>query len=348
MSFRRFLYLVANDGCAVHRGYSLHRIDTSRFFFRWSTEGIRAPLDSSGGAGAAADPSAVEDGGRLPDPVINLCPPHLGPHRDGWISFVLFKNEGNDEGHDKVVAMDNTGSSLMCGPDVPPTVRYMPSLCYKFAPFSLTVGDSLYVMDALPKPPNCRGQHNFELPSPRIDSYAVVAGASIAVSNNASAQTFLFDTANRTWSKAGGWVLPFARLAEYLPQHRLWFGVSPIEDGYRFCATNLVAWPDSGEMTRPPVVHGLWREPPPKWRPAECYAVHLGSSRFCIVRFFVIVGDPVHGCPDPGCCPRIQVEEELQAVVTGVEVESCGDELRVVKHKSERYKLELDHEYQVL
>jgi len=61
MSFRRFLYLVANDGFDVDRGYSLHRIDTSRFFFRWSTEGTPAPLDSSGGAGAA-DPSA-EDGG---------------------------------------------------------------------------------------------------------------------------------------------------------------------------------------------------------------------------------------------------------------------------------------------
>jgi len=88
-------------------------------------------------------------------------------------------------------------------------------------------------------------------PPPRIDSYAVVAGgAGIAVSNNASAQTFRFDTAGRTWSEAGDWVLPFTRLADYVPEHKLWFGISPAEDGHRFCAANLAA---------SPVVHGLWK-----------------------------------------------------------------------------------------
>lgn len=44
---------------------------------------------------------------------------------------------------------------------------------------------------------------------------------------------------------------------------------------------------------------------------------------------------------------NFQVEEELQAVITGVEVEGCGDELRVVKHKSKRYKADLKHGYRV-
>jgi hypothetical protein len=30
-------------------------------------------------------------------------------------------------------------------------------------PFSLTVGDNLYVMDAFPKPPNGCGWHSFEV-----------------------------------------------------------------------------------------------------------------------------------------------------------------------------------------
>jgi len=60
--------MVADDG--VDRSYSLRRIDTSLFFFRTSTEGTPTHLDSDG-AGAAL-PSAMQDGGRLPRPVINL------------------------------------------------------------------------------------------------------------------------------------------------------------------------------------------------------------------------------------------------------------------------------------
>ncbi|CAL4996576.1 unnamed protein product [Urochloa decumbens] len=373
MSLRRFLYLVANDcgDCS----YSLRRIDTSRFFFGGSTEGTPTPLDSSGGAGAA-DPSAIEDGGHLPDPMINLFPPRmeLDP---GSIGFMLFKNKV-DEGHDKVVATDNMGQSLICDPDLPPTVHYLPSMASpKFSPFSLTVGNSLYVLDAYPRAPNGRKRHSFEVlssdedhrsfkskawywspldPPPHvygpshkshfIDSYTVVAGSNIVVSNKDSQQTYCFDTVNRTWNKAGNWVLPFNRLAEYLPEHKLWFGISPIEEGYRFCGANLVASLDSGEM-RPPLVHRLWKEyaePPPEWSLAQTYAVHLGSSKFCIIRFFEI--GKLHVCPEHH--ESYKREEELQAVLTGVEVENCGDEVRVVKHKSERYKLDVNSSYRVL
>uniref|UniRef100_K4AJK3 Uncharacterized protein n=1 Tax=Setaria italica TaxID=4555 RepID=K4AJK3_SETIT len=299
MSFRRFLYLVAKD-CA-DRSYSLRRIDTSRFFFRGPTEGTPTPLD--GGCAGAADPSAVEDGGRLPDPMINLRPLPLGPY-PGSMGFVLFKNNVNNGEHDKIVAIDGTGRSLICDSDVPPTVHYLPTLFSpKFRPFSLTVGFSLY--------------HR----STYIDSYAVVAGTSIVVSHNAGGRTYRFDTASKTWRKAGNWVLPFTCLAEYVPEHKLWFGVSSTNDGNRFCAADLVASPDSGEM-RPPVVRGLWKElgePPPEWSLGQTYAVHLGSSRFCIVRFFVVVGGPVHVCPVS--YSTFRVEEELQAVITGVDVD---------------------------
>ncbi|KAG2576473.1 hypothetical protein PVAP13_6NG025300 [Panicum virgatum] len=244
-------------------------------------------------------------------------------------------------GLDKVVAVDNAARSVICDPILPPIVRALPSLSSpKFEPFSLTVGDSLYVMDAVPRPPNvlstllpmCTMTITSPPPPPPLDSYAVVAGgAGIAVSNNASAQTFRFDTAGRTWSEAGDWVLPFTRLADYVPEHKLWFGISPAEDGHRFCAANLAA---------SPVVHGLWKEyaqPPPEWSVAEAYAVHLGSSRFFSIGEIRV---ETHDC--------YKVEGELQAVVTGVEVQRCGEELRVLKHKSERYELALNVDYRVL
>nr|TKW09193.1 hypothetical protein SEVIR_6G077400v2 [Setaria viridis] len=302
--------------------------------------------------------------------MINLRPLPLGPN-PGSMGFVLFKNNVNNGEHDKIVTIDGTGRSLICDSDVPPTVHYLPTLFSpKFRPFSLTVGFSLYVMDTIPIPMPTRHRsfevlsnddddhlslkgwqwspldpspHVYSRPSHRstyIDSYAVVAGTSIVVSHNAGGRTYRFDTASKTWRKAGNWVLPFTCLAEYVPEHKLWFGVSSTNDGNRFCAADLVASPDSGEMRRRWCELG---EPPPEWSLGQTYAVHLGSSRFCIVRFFVVVGGPVHVCPVS--YSTFRVEEELQAVINGVEVEGCGGDdegLRVVKHKSERYKLDLD------
>ena len=60
--------------------------------------------------------------------------------------------------------MDNTSRSFMCDSEMSSTVRYLPRLSSsKFLPFSLTVGDNLYVMDAFPKPPNGCGRHSFEV-----------------------------------------------------------------------------------------------------------------------------------------------------------------------------------------
>ncbi|CAO2205634.1 unnamed protein product [Urochloa humidicola] len=330
MSFRRFLYLVSKDSAAADRGYSLRRIDTSRFFLSRRTpptaeDGEPTPLDSAGAGGA--DPSTVDGGGGLPDPVINLCPHRKGPHA-GRIGFVLFDN-------DKVLAIDDAGRSLLCdAAGVSPSVHYLPTLSSpKLWPFSLTAGDggrSLYVMEEIPRVPatagginkrscfevlsnnegSCKGRQWRPLDSPphvhdrrrgqqhypylSIDSYAVVGGG-IVVSNDAGGgRTFRFDTASEACCKAGDWALPFTRRAE----HGLWFGISAAEHGHRFCAADLAA-PGSGEvvMMRRPVARGFWKEcgePPPEWSPAQSYVVYLGNSRFCIVRFFVVYGGPVH------------------------------------------------------
>ncbi|CAO2200121.1 unnamed protein product [Urochloa humidicola] len=373
MSFRRFLYLVADD--CVDLSYSLRRIDMSRFFFRAPSEGAPTPLDSSGGAGAT-DPLAMEDSGSLPDPTLSLRMPQDLEQGSASINFMLYKNKGRDGDNLKVVTIDHMGRALMCDPSLPPTFLTLPMTTPKFAPFSVTVGSSLYVMDVIPKQlHNGSEQHSFELmsydrnhlkawywhslpPPPcaygrsdlsdHIESYAVVAGTDILVSNKAkfAKNTYRFDTVKSTWRKAGDWVMPFSHLAEYIPEHKLWFGLSSMGDGYRFLAANLMPPSNSEEMS-PPVVCDSWKEyvqPPPEWSLVRSYAVHLGSSKFCIIRLFEI-GER-HVCPETH--KTYTVAEELQVVLTGVEVESRGEKIQVVKHKSERYKLDIESEYWIL
>ncbi|KAF8703227.1 hypothetical protein HU200_032017 [Digitaria exilis] len=373
MSLRRFLYLVADD--SVERSYSLRRIDMSRFFFKAPSEGTPTPLDSSGGAGAT-DPLAIADSGSLPDPVLSLRVAQDLDKGSALMNFILFKKKGHDGENLKVVTIDHTGRTLMCDPSLPPGCLPLPMVATpKFEPFSLTVGSSLYVMDAFPKSRKSSERHSFELlsyghirshlykswhwqslppppyvsdrgnPSDYIESYAVVAGTDILLSNKAK-HTCRFDTVKGTWRMAGDWVMPFSRLAEYVPEHKLWFGLSSMGDGYSFLAADLMPHSDSEEMS-PPVVRDSWKEyaqPPPECRLVRSYAVHLGSSKFCIIRFFEI--GELRVCPETH--KTYMVEEELQALLTGLEVESCGEKLQVVKHKSERYKLDIQSDYWLL
>ncbi|KAF8714837.1 hypothetical protein HU200_027371 [Digitaria exilis] len=352
----------------------------SRFFFKAPSEGTPTPLDSSGGAGAT-DPLATEDSGSLPDPVLSFRAAQDLDQGSASINFVLFDKKGRDGENLKVVTIGHTGRTLMCDPSLPPSFLPLPmEATHRCAPFSLTVGSSLYVMDAVPKlshngsewhysfeilsyghcfshlykswywqslplPPNLYGRGDL---ADCIESYAVVDGTDILLSNRAK-HTCRFDTVKGTWRKAGDWAMPFRRLAEYVPEHKRWFGISAKgNDGHScFLAADLMHTSDSHEMTSPPVVWGSWEEyvqPPPEWSLAESHAVHLGSSKFCIVRFFH-VGEL---CVCPMTHRTVMVEEELQVLLTGVEVESCGEKLQVVKHKSERYKLDIKSDYWLL
>ncbi|WVZ95324.1 hypothetical protein U9M48_041106 [Paspalum notatum var. saurae] len=346
---RRFLYLVGDD--FAESSYSLRRIDMSRFFFppSSSSEGVPTPLDRTGGAGAT-------------------CPQSTLDARSGLVDFVLFKNKGHDGENLRVVAIDLDGGTLVCDPSAPPVVEPLTfPAAPKLMPFSLTVGDRLYVLDAfsdepdssfealyrshvrsrfytewcwqpLPAPPYVHGRRNDDTSSSRyVKSCAVVAGTDILVSSRGG-RTYRFDTVESAWTVAGDWPLPFSGLAEYVPEHRLWFGLS--SSGQPRAPAIGVGGDDDGSACGPRLLEG----PPPAWRLVRSYAVHLGYSKFCIARFFEIGKRHLQVvCPDD---TRMAFEtEDLQLVLTGVEVESCGQELRVVKHKSGRYKLTVDGEY---
>ncbi|CAL5009712.1 unnamed protein product [Urochloa decumbens] len=368
MSLRRFVHLVANEigdrGC-----YSLRRIDTSRLFFPRAIAGF----DFGAGAGAAvvdllALPPDGGDAGPLPDPVMDFYPPP--PPSPGMPRPVDFMLLGSPDGqHDEVVSVDNKGSTLVTDAGAASS-RRLPGLARPKGTFpiiSLTAGDTLYAMDALPTRfgggagfqslrrgeghwrdlhPHPLSRHETHGFSHLTVSYA--AGTSILVSSK-GAGTYSFDTAERplgAWSLAGDWAMPFRGLAVHVPEHRLWFGISLSGSGggggggHPFCAANLAcgagAW---GKLWPPaPAIHGLWMEyalpeAAAGWRLVDSRAVYLGASRFCIVRLFEVVSwRSASGSPYDE--PR-QVSEGTHALFTGVEVQSCGQALRVLRHRSE-------------
>lgn len=166
-----------------------------------------------------------------------------------------------------------------------------------------------------------------------IRSYVVVGDSNIYISARGIG-TYSFDTATRSWSKAGDWLLPFFGHAEYVPDYNLWFGLSYADD--KLCSFNLSA----ASMIKPPKLRNCWEweadpNPPEDWVRGLSYVVHLGSSKFCVARFFRRVQDEQFG--DGFVCRK---ELDNIAVFTGVEVErvGAGRGLRMVTHRSKRYR----------
>lgn len=110
---------------------------------------------------------------------------------------------------------------------------------------------------------------------------------------------------------------PFQGPAHYVPEFKLWFGLSN--------ENNLFSAFDLTRQQSPPVLNVLEDTgPPKKWLPVTSFLVHLGSARFCIARLFCVDDDD---------------RKKKLAVCTGVEVEPCGKGLGMVKHKSVCYKV---------
>jgi len=125
-----------------------------------------------------------------------------------------------------------------------------------------------------------------------IRSYAVVGrGSHICVSVDGRG-TYALDTARYTWSKIGDWTLPFHGKVEYVPELKLWFGLSG--DAQHLAAADLSVM-DAHSPPQLAAGHG-WEEflPPEQWAEQELdidqedvQLVNLGSGRFCIARFFI-------------------------------------------------------------
>ncbi|KAJ1295191.1 hypothetical protein BS78_01G205300, partial [Paspalum vaginatum] len=176
----------------------------------------------------------------------------------------------------------------------------------------------------LPPPPFVRYPkfHNIHT---KISSYAVVGGGSeVCISH--------------TWRSLGQWTLPFNGKVEYVPELKLWFGLSAKTQ--RLAAADL-----SALDSRPELVKTWKNELSPRKglrESQDSQLVNLGTGRFCIARFFGIRSLRGHRYYD-------QIIEDYFAVLTGVEVvpcvdgdgRSCGSDngsgqvkLQMVKHES--------------
>jgi hypothetical protein len=99
-------------------------------------------------------------------------------------------------------------------------------------------------------------------------------------------------------------MLPFWGHVQYVPEHKLWFGIYDGEDG-SICTSDLTK--------TPPTIHNVWGDlTPPEWTRKSSHLVHLGKSKFCQARFFEIKHP-------------VDLVYTSYVVFTGVDVEPCGN-----------------------
>uniref|UniRef100_A0A0D3F0T1 F-box associated domain-containing protein n=1 Tax=Oryza barthii TaxID=65489 RepID=A0A0D3F0T1_9ORYZ len=294
-SLRRVVHMVT----ALNGSANLRHIDTSRFFSR------RPPPPFS-----PSSMAVVTEESSLPEPSMSFYPAPAPPESNGDIGVMLF-----GRARDRLLVTDQSVSAAIYDAATHALLAETTPLKPKYWPVSVPVGDDIYLFD-LPKP---------------IESYTVVGGSEVWIST-ARAGTYAFDTVSCSWSKQADWPMPFAGLAEYVPEHKLWFGLSSSRrDKHPLCAVDLAAAVASPEMG--PELTNVWMElsVPREWIPVEAFLVHLGSSRFFVARFFQELVEVR--------CDFSQRFDRF-AVFTGVELERTSrGELRMIKHKSERYSI---------
>ncbi|XP_052144664.1 uncharacterized protein LOC127763904 [Oryza glaberrima] len=339
-SLRRVVHMVT----ALNGSANLRHIDTSRFFSR------RPPPPFS-----PSSMAVVTEESSLPEPSMSFYPAPAPPESNGDIGVMLF-----GRARDRLLVTDQSVSAAIYDAATHALLAETTPLKPKYWPVSVPVGDDIYLFDLYPRVP-CGGRHCFEavtavvdsssssssycsraLPPPPflfapgyspkpIESYTVVGGSEVWIST-ARAGTYAFDTVSCSWSKQADWPMPFAGLAEYVPEHKLWFGLSSSRrDKHPLCAVDLAAAVASPEMG--PELTNVWMElsVPREWIPVEAFLVHLGSSRFFVARFFQELVEVR--------CDFSQRFDRF-AVFTGVELERTSrGELRMIKHKSERYSI---------
>ncbi|KAG0547020.1 hypothetical protein BDA96_01G043400 [Sorghum bicolor] len=192
---------------------------------------------------------------------------------------------------------------------------------------------------SLPRPPI------YKLPN-KIDAYTVVGGTIYVSSTTPGIGTYAFDTEIWKWRPAGNWCLPFSGKAEYVPELKLWIGLSATCP-FHLCASDLSAV----DFERPPTVHQTWVDfdMPKSWSLFQKDLINLGSGRFCVVKMFRSTMTPqgIMGFSDDedsdddetlDFCDAIRWDF---AVLTGIElVVASPGKLRMLKHMSKYHTFE--------
>ncbi|CAL5045441.1 unnamed protein product [Urochloa decumbens] len=312
------------------------RIDMSRFFLPRHT---RDQL--------LTNPPPLEES-ELPPAAVRFHPP-FSKTCNGSIDFMLLAGAGRGWGgdDDKVIATDQTGRTVMyhAGSD---SIRTLCNLtASKLAPVAFTAGgniNNLYILDNAFNPSRSRdhcfdalvygdgdngGGATWHVPRLALPPSAAAAvrahpRSRIWVSKD-SLGTHAFDVAAGVWSKAGDWALPFCGRAHHVEELGLWIGLN-----CEYGEESAVVAADLAAAAPPTRAIGVrwWEFPPLGWIVGSSHLVHLGSDRFCHARFFETRGRCGEGY------------RRKFVVFAGIEVVRRGDELFVIKHRSERYDIE--------
>ncbi|KAL6907713.1 hypothetical protein ACP4OV_002752 [Aristida adscensionis] len=330
---RRYVYVVVNNFSLS--SFPLRCIEASTLFV--SNNQMKATRE-------------LEEG-RLPRPDISFIPRPKG-HGNGRLEFLMPFGRGKNKS--LIAATDEEGFTSLY--DVikravlRPVVLNRPTPFY--SPISLAVGDELYAMDKEPSPcaeggfdvlrfPSSRGAFPVEgdwtwhsLPPP---SYVLAPGYRPHGGIDAYTPgigTYAFDTRSGRglWSKAGHWELPFRGRADYLPEYGVWLGFSPRTN--MLCAANLL---DASMERGPRLLHDDWVDlcAPEDWILNESHLVDLGGGRLCVAKFFRTEHE------ETALNGEIYTEvDDKFAVFTGLKLERLGGELRMIKHRSVRYRFE--------
>ncbi|CAD6221695.1 unnamed protein product [Miscanthus lutarioriparius] len=221
-----------------------------------------------------------------------------------------------------------------------------------FNPRTFTDADPSWEWNSLPPPPVSEGSS--------IYTHAVLDGGRvICVSASPFGGTYLFDTVGREWMRqaTSDWHMPFLGAPQYVPDLKLWLGVSwsgdeDDSDRHHLCASSdlggAVDAATRGEYRPSVTVTHHWKEgleTPVGWNTASAELLDLGEGRFCIAKIiYEVVKDDY---------PEYQNSVgKTAALLTGVEmVRGAGDGcssnpsssssseegFRMVVHKSLRY-----------
>ncbi|EAY82059.1 hypothetical protein OsI_37252 [Oryza sativa Indica Group] len=143
---------------------------------------------------------------------------------------------------------------------------------------------------------------------------------------------YAFDTVGRQWRRLGRWTMPFDGNAEYVPELKLWFGLS-VDHPYSLCACDLLS-----DAAKPPTVRQqhTWvdLDIPESLLPYNLDLINLRSGRFCVVKIFRSMADDCTGFSDYDD-DDIMDTDPIQgqfAVLTGLQmVRPCGKDGDVIE-----------------
>uniref|UniRef100_A0A0E0BMV1 DUF1618 domain-containing protein n=1 Tax=Oryza glumipatula TaxID=40148 RepID=A0A0E0BMV1_9ORYZ len=281
----------------------------------------------------------------FPCPLLNLQPTPMHHRNERSLDCVTLLGDNET----KILTADNYGHTVLFDAASYSVVHFPKLNCSKgYDAMAVSINraapqqpDCLYVLNLKPHPTT--SNHCFEvlsyggspiwrfLPPPpfttttqtTITSYTVVGGDTIYVSFKLCG-THAFDTVSRQWRPISSlWSMPFLGKAQYVPELKLWFGLS-CHHPHSLCACDLT------NIAQGQLHTWLDLDIPESWSPIQLDLISLGSGRFSVAKMFSAMTQDD------------EIDMEF-AIVTGLQmVPPCGtkDDQQapwMVKHKSIGY-----------